>query len=532
MNHLRSWLPWLAAPVVISAGVALIDPRGAFWPAFGGYLAVCLLGAVLLRAGWRATIDERTPRAVLVAVLTGLALRLVVGLGLQVGLPDLGYDTVVQNAGYVYHDAYARDSDAWARGRSDLPLSSAFLDRRVSDQYGGLLFISAAAYRYLSEGVHRPLLITLLAVAVSTLAILFGWGFAAMTLGKSAGVLAAWILALYPEAVLLGASQMREAFTIPGLGLALLGYALLRLGRQSSGMLAIVLGIGLVLFLSPPFGLSVALLVGGLWLIENRLSSHAVGWVLAGIAGLAVLGLALTWLAWSSVGGLPDSGPFGLLVGWFDAGAAFQLSELERGSGWVQKLFELTPSWAHMPLATAYGLSQPLLPAALADNSGAPIWQAIAIWRAVGWYALMPLLLYGAVAAFGAERRRRLLGFLAVVVWLVALLASFRAAGDQWDNPRYRAALIVPQAVLAAWAFAHARRRSDPWLARTIWLVAGPTVLMLHWYLGRYYGTPRFELFPTLGLVLIWVIGVVVIGLWRDRRRLIRAGLTGGSAEV
>lgn len=532
MNRLRSWLPWLAGPVSVSLVVAALAPGGAFWPAFGGYLMICLIGAGLLWAGWRATLDERTPRMVVFAVLAGLIVRLFVGVGLQLALPELGYDTSPQNAGYVYYDAYARDTDAWARGRSDQALTSAFLDRKVSDQYGGLLFISAAAYRYLSEGVHRPLLVMLLAVAVSSLAILFAWGFAAMTLGEAAGVLAAWIVALYPEAVLLGASQMREAFTIPGLALALFGYARLRTGRWRSGMSAVVLGVGLALFMSPPFGFAIAVLVGGLWLIENRLSRRNVGWLLAGMAGLALLGLALTWLAWSSVGGLPESGPLGLLVSWFDAGAAFQLAELERGSGWVQKLFELTPAWAHMPLAVVYGLTQPFLPAALADNSGAPIWQAIAIWRAIGWFALLPLMLYGAVAAFRAERRRRLLAFLAVVVWLVAIVASFRAAGDQWDNPRYRAAIIVPQAALAAWAVVNARRGADPWLRRSVWLVAGPTLLLLHWYVGRYYATPRLELFLTLGLAALWALGVLVYGFWTDRRRSAATGLTGGATEV
>ena len=53
------------------------------------------------------------------------------------------------------------------------------------------------------------------------------------------------------------------------------------------------------------------------------------------------------------------------------------------------------------------------------------------------------------------------------------MVAALNAGGDQWDNPRYRAILLVWQVILAAWAWEWARLRHDAWLWR--WLAVAPT---------------------------------------------------------
>ncbi|MGA9532685.1 MAG: hypothetical protein WBR18_08230 [Anaerolineales bacterium] len=518
MTAFRRWLPWAGAALLISIGLILADPSKATWPGYFGFLILSLLAAVLLSVSWQLTAADTAPRAVSAAFLVALALRLVVGVGLVKGLPVYGYDTKPQRQGYVFYDAYARDSDAWARARSNQPLTNAFTERRSSDQYGGLLFLSSAVYRYLSDGYHRPLLIVLLAASVSSLAVLFAWGFAGMVFGGTVGLVAAWLVALFPDNVLLGASQMREAFVIPGLALALYGYARMRTGDSRGGLWAAAIGGAVALFVSPPYGLLAWLLFGGLWLLDSRLSRRASIWLLSGLSVGLVLAAVMTMIAWSSIGGMTSDSPAGLFLEWVSAGAVFQLSQLEAGSGWVQKMFELTPVWAHLPLATGYGLIQPFLPAALADNSGATIWRGIAIWRALGWFGLLPALIYAPLAALRANSRRRILLFLALVVWSAALMASFRAAGDQWDNPRYRTAVLVPQAILAGWAWVRARRAGDPWLSRTYIAVFGSALLFLQWYLGRYYGTPRLNLNETLVLTVVFLLSYVGVSWWLDRR--------------
>jgi hypothetical protein len=332
--------------------LAWLDPLG---PPFGGLLGYLVLAAVcagLASLAWREVAGREAPRGLAVMLIVAVALRLGTGIALARLLPIYGYTR--QQAGYIFQDARLRDNDAWALGRSDQPLTRAFVRPQESDQYGGLLFLSAAIYRYLSAGVHRPLLVVVPAAAFGSLAVLFTWAFAATVIGKRAGAVAGWVVALYPDAVLLGASQMREPFIIAGLALALYGYSRARLGASRPGLVALLLGILIALFVSPPYALAILILVALAWLWEGGLRPT---WAAAGLAGLAALALGLTALAWSAVQDVGGSNPLSLLVDWLMRGAQFQLSLLEQGSGWVQRLFELTPEWMHS-LATLYGLTR------------------------------------------------------------------------------------------------------------------------------------------------------------------------------
>lgn len=521
-QQLRWLLPWVLGALLVSLLLTALDHRGSPLPALFGYLTVSTVAALALALGWRIIGGWRVPRAVTHSLLVAVVLRLALGFLLYEGLPRYGYDTKPNQQGYVYYDAYARDTDAWARGRSDKPLWAAFEERKASDQYGGLLFLSAGIYRYLSEGRHRPLMVVVLAAAFSSLAVLFTWAFTAMSLGTGSAAVAAWLVALYPDYVLLGASQMREAFVVPGLALALYGYARVRIGDQRGGFLLAGVALLLTLFISPLYALIAILLIAGLWMIEGRRGGWATVALVAAVLVISLPAVLLILQAWSGMRGLPQGGILGVLSQWLMRGAAFQLAELEEGSGWVQRLFAQVPTWAHMPLATVYGLTRPFLPAAVADNSGLPIWRAIAVWRAVGWTSLLPLLLYGPFAALGADRRRRLLIVLAVAVWVGAVVASYRAAGDLWDNPRYRTALLPLQAALAGWAWYWAKRKRSPWLRRSYGLVLGAVMIFLHWYLGRYYGSPRLGLGLTLAAIAVYgllvVAGSLLLDRWRRRR--------------
>ncbi len=128
-------------------------------------------------------------------------------------------------------DAYNRDQEAWDLASSDTPLWSAFRGEYTSDQYGGLLALSAAVYRYLSPQTHRPLLVLTLAATASALGVFFLWRAARDWFGDGVALAAGWIFAVYPEAVLLGSSQMREPFILGGIAMAFYGMARIQSGR-------------------------------------------------------------------------------------------------------------------------------------------------------------------------------------------------------------------------------------------------------------------------------------------------------------
>ncbi len=483
-----------------------------------------LLGMALLWGGWRL-LGREAPRWLAWLSLGAALLRLGSGVLWYTALPLAGYHSPAEREGYVMADAYERDRAAWELAQSDKPLIKAFAGNyRKADQYGGFLFFSALIYRYLGGETHQPLLMVIFTATISALAIPFTWAFAHRAWGKSSARIAAWGLALYPEAVLLGSSQMREAFTITWVSMAF--YGLLRYWQERSwkGLAWVAVALGLMLPFSPPGAalLLAALLVQALSLANGRLLPHLKGsrgmWVALGALVLLItLGLWLTWRQFAPPG---VTSPLGVLTFWLRKSAGYQAYLSERASGWVQKIFDTTPEWAHVPLLLLYGVVQPFLPAAIGDFSGALIWRAIALWRSLGWTLLLPFLIYAPLRLLrGVDRPNHtqpLARSMAVgacwVVWGVILIASFRSGGDPWDNPRYRAMFAALQVALAAWVWVAQRRQPDPWLRRI--LVSAALILMwfLPWYLRRYLYLPWpvVDFFKTLGLgvfsaILYWV---------------------------
>jgi len=524
------WLAWLgagAALLALAGVLAWISNGFNSLEGWGSFLGVLVIGAFLIGATWAALRAEALPRWLGWLVVGAALLRLAAGVTWMLLLPVHGYHSPAEQNGYVMADAFARDQAAWELAHSDKPLERAFQGNyRKTDQYGGLLYLSAVVYRYVGDpfhSPHRPLLMVVVTACFSALAVLFAGAFARRAWGQNAALLAAVGLAIYPEAVLLGSSQMREAFIIT---LAAAGfYGLLRYTREHSvpGLVWVGGALALSLPFSPPY---TALLLAALALTTLLLGRSAwqgrifqQRWFRFILIGLAILVVAGLWLGWRRFAPAEVTSPLGVVSWWVKKSADWQAHLSERASGWVQKIFDSTPEWMHLPLLLFYGVVQPFLPAALIDVTGAWIWQAIAVWRALGWSLLLPFLIYAPLRAFRGSGRGLVRG-LCLVIWAVILIASFRSGGDLWDNPRYRAGFAALQLALAAWVWIEQRRKPDPWLPRILAGAGFVLAWFVPWYLRRYlYLTwPVEDLFKTLGLgfasaLLFW------IGDWAARRR-------------
>ena len=513
----REW-SWAAAALGAAVVLAALDSAGAFFTSFLAYATLFLLGALILRLAWGWLKPGDASRPLLFAVGVAVILRLMIGLIFDLALPTLGYpDSTSHAQGYYFLDAYHRDRDAWRIAESDAPLTELFTNPERTDQYGGLLFISVAAYRALSPDVQRQLLVVGMAALAGGLGVLFTWGFTARSFGAAPAMVAAWIVAIFPESIYLGASPMRESFLVAALAASLYGYALFRAGEQRSGLATLLAAMALTALLSPPFALLFAITLIVAWIWEGRRGGARLFLAIGAVVAVA---LVLTVVAWSQIGNAPQSSPLGIVDWWVNSGASFELQRLESGSGLVQKYFDLAPEWAHMPMATAYGLIQPFLPATLMDATSLPLPRVLGVFRGLGWFALLPLLIYAPFAAVRAKGWRSLQTFLSMLVWLVAIGAAYRLAGDQWDNPRARTVYLAAQAAIAGWAWYQAKQSRSPWLRRVAIVVAVSTLVFLQWYAGRYYGTPRLNLYETVSTVFafttLFLLGAI---LW-DRRRL------------
>jgi hypothetical protein len=366
--------------------------------------------------------------------------------------------------------------------------------------------LSALVYRVLSPDAYRPGLIAILSAASMALSVPILMTALRRRFNARTANWAGWILALYPEGMLLGAAQMREPFLI--LLICVLFWALAHwLDRARLKLALPVFGLGAVIFLLFSYRVaipSLGFLLLWVWVVESgrmeKVWPKVLGWVLIVLAGVGSLTFFRPWL--------------GQVLRW-DA----HLTVLR--SGMVQFLLEGLPDGLKFPFILIYGLLQPVLPAAVAVP-GPAIWKSISIFRALGWYALLPLLLYAIFRVWKAEpiERRRWLGVFLVAVLAWVLIASARAGGDQWDNPRYRTIFLPWMALLAGWGLDFAARTKDRWLGR--WLAVEGVFLLFftEWYVSRYYVIiPRLPFEWMVGLIVGISLAILLGGWLWDRRK-------------
>ena len=465
-------------------------------------------------------------RSILLIILFAFLLRLGLGLAGTILLPQSGYESKPQQAGYLFFDAYRRDSQAWDLAQSSKPLSRAFDEKFSSDQYGGLLWLSAFIYRYLPIGAHQPLLIVFLAALINSVGVWFVYQAGKRLLDEKSALLAALIFAFFPEAVFQGAAQMREPFLMSFVAMTFYGMVEWQTRAGTPGgvrhlpWLWTVFGLVGMYFISPGFVL-VTLVAAAGWLYFSG-SERKIPWqVLALAAGVFIIALLALAASWDTLVTAKGAGVFGILGSWARGTAKWNAYLLERSSGIVQLLFQALPPALALPFVAVYGILQPVLPAAILEPS-VPFWQTLGIIRSIGWYLLLPLVAFAPFSAMSlpAGSRRRQWLWLILVVWGWIVVAALRGGGDQWDNPRYRVILLVWMALLGALAFSRRNSSTGRWLWRIGAVEAIILLVFGHWYIWRYLGVGfNLGIRNTLGLALgLSVLVVLVDWLWQRRK--------------
>ena len=495
-------LPILLLSLALGAGLQALSGAGQFatgWLAGSLLLAACGTGLWL---AWRYVGGGRTLAWMMILAFV---LRLGLGAGLSRLLPVIGYTEEPARAGYLSPDAFERDTRAWELAAAPGPLH--FGPDAATDQYGGMLAISVLVYRGLSPDAHRAYLILILTAAAAALSLPFFTAAVRSRWGARVAALAGWILVLYPESLYWGSGQMREPFLIALAAIAFWAALLLSGGpaRRRLALAALAASLAGLFF----FSYVVALAVGGVlaaWIWFELLPEQGrPAWRLIGWISLAAGALVLVGLTWA----------------WLRTSANFELTLTEQSSGWVQRLIERLGTWSRVPLVTVYGVMRPVLPAAVIEPASAYA-RVVSIARALGWYALAPLLVFSgrAISKTPEVKLRRLMLWLFLAVWIWTFIASARAGGDVWDNPRYRVIFLPWMALLAGWAWEWARACQDRWLGR-VFLVEGIFLAFFtEWYLSRYtrlFG--RLDFFAMLALIAALSAAVLVWGWASDRRR-------------
>ncbi|HVN56319.1 MAG TPA: hypothetical protein VMT46_18465 [Anaerolineaceae bacterium] len=476
-NRWMKWVLLAAAAVGLGAGMSALtraeDLAPNFWMGWLGFTILFAVGFAVLIAAWKWAGRGRA-LAWMMAVAFGL--RLGLGVALFEALP-LQYQHENEQAGYFFIDPFVRDRNAWETARYHQPFWTAFRGDFNGDQYGGLAALSTLLYEGLSPDAHRPLLIVALGAMVAALGLPFFWRAARERWGDGVALPAAWIFALYPESILLGASQMREPFLLTFGAMTFWGVLdwlrpeTISRGRPGAALAAGGGLLGLTIFSLPAAGAVLTFL--GVWAAVERLARREKG----SAPGWAVIGAA-------TVGGLV------LFPALLADRAAWEFAVTTKASGVVQGIVQRLGPAAQIPFITAYGVAQPVLPAAVADPSASWIRTAINILLGLGWYALAPLLVYATLRVWKEPdlRERQVLAWTALFAWVWILTSAYRAGGDQWDNPRYRTIFLPWMALLAGWAWNWARANRDAWLGRLLAVEGIFLASFTVWYANRKLG--------------------------------------------
>lgn len=497
--------------LALGALVQAILGIGNFWLGFLATSLLIFVCGIVSYFAWRIAGSEKI---VAWMMILAFGLRLVYGVFLAWGLPRFGYDEPPQQAGFVFFDPYRREESAWTLANSDQPLTQAFSDTYPADQYGGLMALSAFIYRYLSPDAYRPALISILAAGAMALSIPFLIAAVRRKFGSKTALLAGWILVFYPEGILLGSSQMREPFLI------LLFCMLFWVGvhwldgtRRKLATIIFVMST-LSLFL---LSFRVALPIIGmmvLWLWVMIVPKIKQKWLR--LAGWLVLALGLIVAVW-------------FVRDWFQAVIHWDTLQTVIRSGQIQFQLEKLPEWLSFPFVLIYGIFQPILPAAIADP--APwIWRSLAIMRGLGWYALMPLLAYAFIRVWKMKPswQKRWMVIITLLIWVWIIIASGRAGGDQWDNPRYRTIFLPWMAFVASWAVIYAKQIKDHWMPRILIIEGIFLAFVTEWYLSRYYPViPRLDFWLMMAIIFVLSLAVLISGWVWDRKHRLNANREG-----
>jgi hypothetical protein len=448
-----------------------------------------LIGAGLIFLAWKYFKNGDKPKKLIYLVMAAFLFRFALGALWAWALPEFGYDNPVNNAGYVMEDAFNRDQVAWTFAQSDELLLSAYSDYSHTDQYGGLLFISAGIYRYLGGITHQPLMLVAIFGAVSALAVMFVWLIADNLWNRKTANLAAWFMVLYPEVCLLGSSQMREAL-IPTLILVVI-YLTFWIRDKFSWAKIVALGLTIMigLLISIPFGgiaLSFSLVLFAFPYYQNWIKGRN-RWAAGIITGVIFLGsMVAAWLYVSEVYGV-----------WYQQYLSLY------GSGMLTYVLEQVPEYLHSSIITIYGIFRPLLPAALTN-----------------------LVLLATIKMIQEKKLLHVAGIFTIINWVWIIFSSYRSGGDMWDNPRYRVYLSGIQILLAAWLAAGLKGKRSPWVRRGGIAVLLTVIMFMLWYISRKlydFGWAFMDLWDhtllTLSLAGLYIIGDLVVSNYISSRK-------------
>jgi hypothetical protein len=294
---------FISAAVAASQGVALGgNPwwyADVFWPNFLVFLIPSFLALGLVEVCNRfllpGPVGDFPRKCAWWALGMRVAFLIIVPLAMQLW----GYPSDKNRIGLVETDALNATSKAWDAAQSNQPVLETWT-QGSGDNTGGITVMGVILFRLFSSDQERALLLGLLAAAVSALTVIPTFRLANELFSERVARVAAVIVAVYPEAVMLGALDVQQGYLALVLGVELLAVAGLMLWKKPDpGKLGaprpVIAAVALVLSLVAMFLLSyqffiLSIFCGALfavWLADPRRRVGRILWIAGGLGVLA-----------------------------------------------------------------------------------------------------------------------------------------------------------------------------------------------------------------------------------------------------
>ncbi len=529
----------VALGLSVSQSVALRgDPwwyAEVFWPNFFSFIIPAFLAFALVEICNRVFLKGEGGSFARKCVWWALGLRLAFLLIAPIAMAQWGYASNRNLKGLVELDAVNATDTAWRASMTGRPILDAW-NRAPGDNTGGITVLGVAMFRMYSPDLPRTLLLGLAASAFTSLSVIAVFRLAGGLFSPGVAKGAALVAAVFPEAVMIGSSHQQLGYAALLFSMELLAIAGWVSQKEAApdapGLpkrrnAAILLAVALILmFLSARLFFLLGIVAGAalaVWLSDPRQRVGKILWIVTGAAA----GILIIIRILGMLDVIPSNWDFLYTQYQYIYGMAWEEFDKMASAGGgdlfqtVLMTMEKTPAFL---LAAVYGLVQPVLPAAighrsLTEGGGGQFWQVLGVYRGLGWYLLLPVLIYATLKSLRGIISRKPETIFMLIFWVAAFIGSYRAFGDQWDNPRYRLFALAPMALLAAWAWVTQRESSDPWFNRIAIPFAVAVVALTAWYLLRDYAMVDFPVVGSILAIGVITIAAFVLTLFLTRRK-------------
>ena len=506
-----------AAALAATQGIALQGnpwrQADVYWPNFLAILLPMILGFGLIELSLRLFLPGEGGGFARMCTWLALALRLAFLITAPVAMMLWGYESNRNYKGLVQKDAINAVDTAWNQSQLQAPLFEAF-QPGPGDNTGGITTLGSALFRLLTPDMERTLILGLVASFFTSLTVLAVFRLGNGLFSPGVAKTAAFIAAVYPEGVLIGSSHQQMGYITLIFSMALLAVAgVLRnppgetegpgLPKRRDAVILLAIMAVLGLLISRPFTVLGLICIAGfvLWSIHLKPQVARILWIGLGVAAVVLVSIRMLGIL-DIVSS--DSDPLFLIYRYLYGMAYAEYDKMIAAGGGdlFQNVLAAMSKGPAFILSAVYGLVRPALPAAIGYRNtsaeGGFFWQLLNLFRSLGWYAVLPVLLYGTLKSLRGFLSRKPETIFMMIFWAVALIGSYRAFGDEWDNPRYRLFALAPMAILAGWAWIIQREERDPWFARIVIPFAAATVSLTAWYILRDYALLDFPAVPSI----------------------------------